>query len=124
MGIDIYAKWDRMSMQETAAQKKVWASAVDGHLGYLREAYHGEPYATKVLVPEAFEYGRARITASRLQKRLPDALQAAEMRERKVYGATDANEIERVLKSYRDFVALCVRKEDETGIPCLIVASY
>jgi hypothetical protein len=42
---------------------------------------------------------------------------------RSPYGVNDADDIERVLKSCRDFVALCVRKEDETGIPCLIVAS-
>ena len=75
-------------------------------------------------MPEAFEYGRARIAAGTLQKRLPDALHVAETREREVYGVTDAEDIERVLKSYRDFVALCARKEEETGIPCLIIASY
>jgi hypothetical protein len=123
MGIDIYAKWDRMSMAEEAAQITGF-SVEHGHVGYLREAYHGEPYATRVLVPEAFEDGRARIDAGKLQKRLPVALQVAEKREREVYGVTDANEIERVLKSYRDFVALCARKEQETGIPCLIIASY
>jgi hypothetical protein len=123
MGIDIYAKWDRMSMAEEAAQITGF-SVEHGHVGYLREAYHGQPYATRVLVPEAFEDGRARIDAGTLQKRLPVALQVAEKRERKVYGVTDAKEIERVLKSYRDFVALCARKEQETGIPCLIIASY
>jgi len=124
MGIDIYAKWDRMSMRDDAAQLKAWASVESGDIGYLREAYHGEPYATKVLVPEAFEDGRARIAAGTLQKRLTETLQLAERREREVYGATDADEIGRVLKSYRDFVALCARKEVETGIPCLIIASY
>jgi hypothetical protein len=122
MGIDIYAHWDRMSMAEQAAQITGF-SVEHGHVGYLREAYHGEPYATKVLVPEAFTYGRTRIDAATLQKRLPVALQAAEERERVLYGATDAEEIERVLKSYRDFVALCARKEQETGIPCLIIVS-
>ena len=123
MGIDIYAKWDRMSMKDEAAQITGF-SVEHGHVGYLREAYHGEPYATKVLVPEAFEDGRAHICAGTLQKRLPDALHVAETRERQVYGVTDAEDIERVLKSYRDFVALCARKEQETGIPCLIVASF
>jgi hypothetical protein len=122
MGIEIYAHWDRMSMAEKAAQITGF-SVEHGHVGYLREAYHGEPYATKVLVPEAFTYGRTRIDAATLQKRLPVALHAAEKRERELYGATDAKEIERVLKSYRDFVALCARKEQETGIPCLIIAS-
>jgi hypothetical protein len=51
-------------------------------------------------------------------------LHVAETREREVYGVTDAEDIERVLKSYRDFVALCARKEEETGIPCLIIAVY
>ena len=123
MGIDIYAKWDRMSMQDEAAQITGF-SVEHGHVGYLREAYHGEPYATKVLVPEAFEYGRARIDAGTLQKRLPDTLHVAETREREVYGVTDAEDIERVLTSYRDFVALWERKERETGVPCLIIASY
>ena len=123
MGIDIYAKWDRMSMKDEAAQITGF-SVEHGHVGYLREAYHGEPYATKVLVPEAFEDGRAYVCAGTLQKRLPVALHVAETRERQVYGVTDAEDIERVLKSYRDFVALCARKEQETGIPCLIVASF
>jgi hypothetical protein len=52
------------------------------------------------------------------------SLNVAETRERVVYDVTDAEEIKRVLKSYRDFVALCVRKEDETGQPFLIIASY
>jgi len=124
MGIDIYAKWDRMTMREEAEQARGILSVEYGYVGYLREAYHGEPYATKALVPEAFKYGRARINAATLRERLPDALRTAEVRERNVYGETDADEIERVLKSYRDFVALCARKEQETGNPCLVIASY
>ena len=123
MGIDIYAKWDGMTEAEDAAQITGF-SVEHGHVGYLREAYHGEPYATKVLVPEAFKYGRTRIDAATLQKRLPDTLHIAETREREVYGVTDTDDIDRVLQSYRDFVALCTRKERETGIPCLIIASY
>jgi hypothetical protein len=123
MGIDIYAEWDGMTDAEKNAQITGF-SIEHGHVGYLREAYHGEPYATKHLLPEAFMYGRAPITAATLQKRLPEALQIAETREREVYGVTDAEEIERVLKSYRDFVALCAQKEYETGHSCLIIASY
>lgn len=48
----------------------------------------------------------------------------ARARDLPIYLVTDAEEIERVLKSYRDFVALCARKEQETGIPCLIIASW
>lgn len=112
-----------MSQVEKDAQYTGF-SIEHGHVGYLREAYHGEPYATKALVPEAFEYGRAPIDAATLLERLPEALHIAETRERVVYSVTDAEDIERVLISYREFVALCVRKERETGQPCLIIASY
>src|SRR5438128_1651131 len=50
MGIDIYAYWDGMTDAEEAAQI-TGMSVVRGHVGYLREAYHGEPHATRVLVP-------------------------------------------------------------------------
>ena len=123
MGIDIYAKWDGMTEAEEAAQITGF-SIVHGHVGYLREPYHGEPNATKQLVPEAFMYRRAPIAAATLLQRLPDVLHVAETREREVYGVTDHEAIERVLKSYRDFVALCALKESETGHPCVIIASY
>jgi hypothetical protein len=124
MGIDIYAKWDGMTEAEEDEQYRALLSAEYGHLGYLREAYHGEPYATKVLVPEAFEEHRVPIYAATLASRLPAVLVVAEQREREIYGETDKAEIDRVLKSYREFVALCARKEAETGEPCLIIASF
>ncbi len=124
MGIDIYAKWDGMTETEEIAQHNALLCTGFGHVGYLREAYHGEPYATRVLVPESFETGRAEIPAETLWERLPETLKAAEQRERELYGETDINEIGHVLKSYVDFVELCARKEDETGKPCLIIASY
>jgi hypothetical protein len=123
MGIDIYAKWDGITEAEEAAQITGF-SAVHGHVGYLREAYHGEPYATKVLVPEAFEEHRVPIYAATLESRLPATLVVAEARERKIYGVSDQAEIDRVLKSYRDFVSLCASKEAETGEPCLIIANF
>jgi hypothetical protein len=122
MGIDIYAQWRGMTDAQKQAQITGF-SIEHGHVGYLREAYHGEPYATKCLVPEAFMYGRAKITAALLHKRLPDTLRLAEQRERNIYRTTDPEEIERTLKSFRDFVALCAQKEFETGQPCLIIAS-
>jgi hypothetical protein len=129
MDIEVCAQWDRMSMQEAAAQlggkfNIEYGISGAGNVGYLREPYHGEPYATKILVPEAFETGRASISAAALEARLPAVLEAAERREREVYDETDAEAIERVLKSYRDFVALCGRMERETGTPCTIIASY
>jgi hypothetical protein len=123
MGIDIYAEWTGMTGEERAAQ---WSccGVENGHIGYLREAYVGEPYATKALVPEAFELDRVPIYAEELQARLPAVLEIAEQREREIYGVTSDAEINRVLQSYADFVELCARKEAETGEPCLIVASY
>src|SRR5579862_7002525 len=103
MGIDIYAEWYGMTERERQAQI-TGCSVVHGHLGYLREAYHGEPYATKVLVPEAFEEHRVPIYAATLESRLPATLVVAEQREREIYGETDQAEIDRVLKSYREFV--------------------
>jgi hypothetical protein len=123
MRIDIYAEWEGMTEAEHVLQITGF-SIEHGYVGYLREAYHGEPYATKVLVPEAFEEGRAQIPAGVLAERLPATLAVADERERKVYNETDPVEIERALKSYREFVALCERKESETGEPCLIIASY
>ena len=77
-----------------------------------------------MLVAELFETGRAAIPAATLRERLPETLEAAGQRERELYGETDEEAISRVLKSYRDFVELCAQKEDETGAPCLIIASY
>lgn len=53
MGIDIYMYWPGMTPQDKALQY-VGFSALAGSVGYLREAYHGSPYATKFLVTEAF----------------------------------------------------------------------
>ena len=55
MGIDIYARWQGQSEDDVQALVEAWTSIHDGHIGYLREAYHGEPYATRHLVPEAFD---------------------------------------------------------------------
>lgn len=123
MGIDIYAEWDGMTAEDRDDQITGF-SIEHGDVGYLREAYHGEPYATVELVGEAFVTGRAHISAAVMRQRLPLVLRLAEERERDVYDVTDAKEIEVVLKSYRDFVDLCERKEIETGKPCLIIASY
>jgi hypothetical protein len=128
MGIDIYAEWHGMTGDERNAQI-VGFDPTAGHVGYLREAYHGEPYATHVLLPELFDENsdvgnEADIPAVLLRERLPAALAAAEQREKVLYGETDPLEIKRVLNSYRNFVALCERKERETGKPCTIRASY
>ncbi len=122
MGIDIYAEWDGQTEAEHEKQISSWLCAWSGDAGYLREAYCGGPYATRFLVAEAFENGEARIPAASLRERLPHTLALAEERERKF--ASEEEDIERTKQSYRDFVALCERAEDETGRPVRIVASY
>lgn len=123
MGIDIYARWDGQRAEEEAEQSKAWLSATAGRRGYLREAYHGEPYATKYLCAEAFEHGQTQIPSALLRERLPHTLTLVAERERTLYKSSE-QEIEDVAQSYRDFVALCEQKEKETGEPVLIIANY
>jgi len=125
MGIDIYTRWKGQTAEEEAAQYKALLTIDAGNIGYLREAYHGEPYATRYLVPEAFEYpDGVCIPAARLRERLPETLRLAEKRERELYGGATTEDIEPVLRSYTAFVELCERKEAETGEPVTIIASF
>ena len=55
MGIDVYLKWNEMKDEDHKAQLGKGFQTDIGDTGYLREAYHGSPYATQMLVPEAFE---------------------------------------------------------------------
>lgn len=125
MGIDIYAQWNDQTKDERAAQSSHWLSVESGSVGYLREAYHGEPYATRFLCAEAFasDTAQARIPAATLRARLDETLRLVEERERTLYEADD-QEVERRKRTFRDFVALCEEKERETGESVLIVASY
>ncbi len=124
MGIDIYAAWDGMTKEEEWAQITGFSS-VHGYVGYLREAYHGEPYATHVLVPEAFAPGGALIPAATLREGLPETLRTARVRMRVLYKQNpDSAEGAAELRSFEDFVALCERKEMECGTPCRIKTSY
>ena len=125
MGIDIYAQW-RGQTDEESQNQYTGFDILKGHVGYLREAYHGEPYATKHFVAEAFqsENGKALIKASTLRDRLPETLKLASQREVEVYHETDHYQIWQVQKSYVDFYRLCQKKEKQTGEPCTITASY
>ena len=122
MGIDIYARWKGQTEAEEQAQNTGF-SVMHGHVVYLREAYHGEPYATRYLVPEAFENGRAQIPAAVLRERLPQTLALVEERERTIYDNYDEESIAEVKQSFTDFVALCEEKERATGEPVFIIAS-
>ena len=123
MGIDIFVEWKGQNERERDEQNLAASLGVDGGRGYLRESYHGEPYATKFLFSEAFLTGEARIPAAVLRERLPHTLEFVEERERKIYGS-DEKQIEAMKESFRRFVGLCERKETETGEAVLIVASY
>ena len=126
MGIDIYARWENQTGDEVEAQYEAGLTVEAGGIGYLREAYHGEPYVTEYLDAEAFagKDGFAFIPAATLRERLPETLRLAEKREREVYDETEPEEIERVLQSYRAFVELCERVERKTGKPVKIIASW
>lgn len=78
MGIDIYLKWDGMDEEAKNAQATGFDTTA-GATGYLREAYHGGPYATKMLVREAFESEtcEAEIPASILRERLTHVTEPA-----------------------------------------------
>jgi hypothetical protein len=124
MGIDIYAKWRGQNSGEELLQTEAWLSATEGRIGYLREAYHGAPYATRYLCAEAFDApDGAHIPASVLRERLPATLALVEERERELY-RSDADQIAEVQQSFRDFVTLCEEKEKEAGEAVHIVASY
>jgi hypothetical protein len=125
MGIDLYARWKNETEVELRAKVVARFGAHSGSVGYLREAYHGEPYATQALAPEAFaRRGGVRIPAATLRRRLPKVLRLVEERERTLYGATTPDEIEPTLRSFRDFVALCEQKERETGEQVEILADW
>jgi hypothetical protein len=84
-------------------------SVVQGHVGYLREAYDGEPYALECLVPEAFERD-AEIPAALVRSRLAQVLRIAAKRQATVYHrAADDEASKEALKSFADFVDLCER---------------
>jgi hypothetical protein len=117
MGIDVYMRWKGQSKDEKEAQFTGF-STVHGHIGYLREAYHGGPYATTALCGE----DGGIVSASELKARLPEALKACEIRERTIYKGDDAAVAQRQ-KAFIDFVALAEQKEKETGEPVEIVVS-
>lgn len=125
MGIDIYTRWPGQSEDEQAAQITGF-DVTKGSVGYLREAYHGEPYVTQYLVREAFDAPncRAQIPAAVLRDRLPKAVELAVERARVVYGEANVGAADVVVQSFVQFVELCERKERETGEPVTIVASY
>lgn len=78
MGIDIYLEWDNMDAESKKAQVTGFCTTA-GEVGYLREAYHGGPYATRILVREAFEDPdcTAQIPAAVMKERLTSVTEPA-----------------------------------------------
>ena len=107
MGIDVYLKWDGMTGDEEHAQCTGF-STVSGDVGYLREAYHGQPYATHELIVEEWddepEDGWA-IPNVELIRRLPKIMEACIERHKKIYHSSD-EDIVQYCKAYIDFINL------------------
>lgn len=126
MGIDVYLRWELQTDEERDAQITGF-SIGHGHVGYLREAYHGEPYATMALLPECFAEGASCepqvLSAATLRERLPQAMKLALQREREVYKNPDANEDSPAVRSFAEFVALAERLEAQ-GQEVSVVASW
>ena len=126
MGIDIYLKWGLMTEEDCDAQVTGF-DTTKGEVGYLREAYHGEPYPSKILMPETFEIDAGmdgiHIPVATLRERLSATIEAAIERETKIYNEVDVTADSPVPSSYRRFVEKAEALEAE-GHHVLIVNSY
>jgi len=123
MGIDIYMRWDGMT--EADREKQITGfDATVGDVGYLREAYHGGPYATRYLVEEAFEDGAGdvHIPAKELRERLPLTKDIVIQRAKEVY-KEELTEDDEIVKSFENFVKLGEALEADGRKPT-IYASY
>jgi len=131
MGIDCYLinpDTNKVHAEETGQEEAMGFNPFSGHAGYLREAYHGGPYATQVLLKEGWfedgerdEEGNFSLKASTLRERLPETLEAAIIRNRENYSGRDEK---MVLQSFKDFVDLAEELEKEKGKPCKFYVSY
>ena len=123
MGIDIYMRWEGMT--EADREKQITGfDATVGDVGYLREAYHGGPYATHYLVEEAFEDGAGdvHIPAKELRERLPLTKDIVIQRAKQVY-KEELTEDDEIVKSFENFVKLGEALEADGRKPT-VYASY
>lgn len=136
MGIDVYMHW----REQTAEEEELHFGGPGyrlgaferGQYGYLRESYHGNIYATRTLVPEAFgdfdydaEPCGAQIPARLLADRTEAAVKLVYDRYRETYDCDrDHPETQKAVRNLIDFVELAKRKEAETGEPVWIYASW
>lgn len=120
MGIDVYLSWEGQTEEEKKAQITGF-SVVHGHTGYLREAYHGGPYATKVFLDPSKYWDKENavpIDPKSLRERLDAAKETVIERAHKVYNYDESDPEQKKyllaeLKSYDDFVALAEEKSSE-----------
>ncbi len=149
MGIDIYMTWDDMTEDDVENQFTGFDTTA-GDIGYLREAYHGGPYATETLVPEAFAWTEkisnlmecaemagselpddlldllsrgCPVQAETLMDRLGETVLRARERIDKVYPEMDPDTADRVVSSFISFVDLALAKQAE-GKCIYVYASY
>ena len=123
MGIDIYMRWDGMT-EEDRDKQITGFDATKGDVGYLREASHGQIFATQYLVKEAFEEGadEVHIPAKELRKRLPLTKEIVIQRFRDVY-KEEIEEDNVFVKAFEDFVKLSEALEEEGRKPT-VYASF
>ena len=113
-----------------------------GDKGYLREAYHGNPYATKYLLKECFliddvagklykmsngnvEYKiQVFISAKLLRERLSKTLELVAERYKKNYKDSTDKEMKVAQKSFINFVELAEKIEKKEKTPCEFYASF
>ena len=124
MVIDIYARYAGQTPEERVQQSNHWLSTNGGEAGFLREAYHGEPYVTRFLCREAFDTGEAAIPASLLRERLAEALRLVAERELELYPDSSTEDVQSIRDSYTAFVEHCEQVEQRTGEPVVIVATF
>ena len=119
MGIDIYMRWNGMTEEDREKQITGFDATV-GDVGYLREAYHGSPYATKYLVEEGFEDGAEdlHIPAKELRKRLPLTKDIVIQRAKEVY-KEELTEDDEIVKSFENFVKLSEALEEQGRKPTI-----
>jgi len=132
MGVDVLLIWEGMTFEDWIKVRAV---------SHLHEAYHGEPYATSVLIDEGVdenvtvekkrmfvgthiesEYELIPVRARKLRDILPKVLKVAMERQAKLYhenATIDSPEI----RAFSDFVELAEKKEKE-GKKLYISVSY
>ncbi len=121
MGIDVYLNWDGMTKEDKEKQFTGF-SVHAGNVGYLREAYHGQPYATHILFSEDWdkqpEDGFV-IPNSVLRARLTETVKTAMKRVRRIYHEQEPKSFQ----SFIDFVELHGRLEKEGRNPRIVISA-